>query len=125
MTELDTFLADYEAAANSRDFDRVVPYIADNAIFWFTNGVFKGRVEIKRAFEATWDNIQDETYTLSNTVWLVKTDRIAVCTYNFTSNGKVEGKHQVYEGHGTNVIQKIKGKWQIAHEHLSKLPNAT
>jgi hypothetical protein len=64
--ELDTFLKAYEAAANSRDFTRVAPFIADDASFWFTNGHYQGRVEVQKAFEETWKNIKDETYTISN-----------------------------------------------------------
>ncbi len=52
--ELDTFLQAYEEAANSRDFSKVAPLIADDASFWFTNGHYTGKQEVQKAFEETW-----------------------------------------------------------------------
>lgn len=118
--ELDAFLAVYEKAANSRDFDQVAPCIADDATFWFTNGTFNGKDEIRKAFEDTWANIQDETYTISDVHWVAANDSVAVCTYKFKSDGVVDGKRQIYEGHGTNVLKRLGDGWQIVHEHLSK-----
>ena len=37
--ELDTFLEAYEKATNSCDFDTVAPLVANDATFWFTDGV--------------------------------------------------------------------------------------
>jgi predicted kinase/ketosteroid isomerase-like protein len=120
QNELDTFLKAYEQAANSRDFSRVAPFIADDASFWFTNGQFSGKVAIQKAFEDTWANIQDETYTISNVHWAARDSQVATCTYTFKSDGMVDGKRQAYEGHGTNVVRRIAGRWQMVHEHLSK-----
>ncbi len=118
--ELDTFLAAYETAANSRDFAKVESFIAADATFWFTNGHFEGRVAIRRAFEDTWQNIQDESYTISNVQWIARNYWVSSCTYEFTSDGHVDGKRQVYKGHGTNVFVRRDGSWRIMHEHLSK-----
>ena len=118
--ELDTFLEAYETAANSRDFSKVAPFIADDAIFWFTNGIFNGKPAIQEAFEDTWHNIQDEAYTITNVKWVATSYWVATCTYEFKSDGVVNGKRQVYEGHGTNVVKRIAGRWRIVHEHLSK-----
>jgi len=118
--ELDTFLKAYEAAANSRDFTKVAPFIADDATFWFTNGQYEGKTEIQRAFEETWGNIKDETYTISNVRWIGKNYWVSACSYDFKSDGIVDGEHQVYEGKGTNVIARIRGRWRVTHEHLSK-----
>jgi ketosteroid isomerase-like protein len=120
QNELDTFLKAYEQAANSRVFSQVAPFIADDASFWFTNGQFSGKAAIQQAFEDTWANIQDETYTISDIQWIVRDSRVAACTYAFKSDGMINGKRQVYEGHGTNVIHRIAGQWQVVHEHLSK-----
>jgi len=122
MNELDQFLRAYEVAANSCNFDNVEPLIAEDATFWFTNGTFVGRSAIRAAFENTWANIQDENYTLSNVQWVGQTATLAVCTYNFRSDGIVDGQRQVYEGHGTNIIEKRGQQWLMVHEHLSKLP---
>jgi ketosteroid isomerase-like protein len=118
--ELDTFLEAYEEAANSQDFSKVTPFIADDATFWFTNGEFNGKEAIQQAFEDTWKDIQDETYTISDVKWVSATYWASVCTYKFKSDGIVNGKRQIYEGHGTNVVRRIAGRWRIVHEHLSK-----
>lgn len=118
--ELDAFVAAYETAANSRDFANVAPFIADDASFWFTNGHFGGKPAIQQAFEDTWQNIRDETYTISNIQWVAKNYWVSSCTYEFTSDGYVDGERQIYKGHGTNVFVRRDGNWQIIHEHLSK-----
>lgn len=119
MDELDDFLKAYEAAANSRDFDRVSPLISDAALFWFTDGSFHGKEAIRQAFEATWDAIRDETYSISNVNWLGRGDELAACTYSFTSDGISDGVRQTYSGRGTSVFVKVDGRWQVVHEHLS------
>ncbi|HEX8982059.1 MAG TPA: nuclear transport factor 2 family protein [Ktedonobacterales bacterium] len=124
MDELDDFLRRYEQAAKSRNFDHVEPLVADDATFWFTNGVFVGRDAIRAAFEETWLAIQDEKYSISNIQWIAKSETLAVCTYVFRSDGIVDGQRQIYDGLGTNVIEKRAGQWQMAHEHLSALPTS-
>lgn len=118
--ELNTLLEAYEKAANSRDFNNVASFIADDAVFWFTNGEFNGKPSIQKAFEDTWSHIQDETYTISDVQWVAATYWASACTYTFRSAGMVGGKQQVYEEHGTNVLRRIDGSWRIVHEHLSK-----
>lgn len=118
--ELKTFMQAYEKAANSRDFDNVAPLIADNAVFIFTNGTFKGKLAIHKAFKDTWNKIQKETYSVSNIKWLKNGYRNAICEYSFKSDGIVDGKRQVYEGRCKNQLKRIDGNWRIIHEHLSR-----
>lgn len=122
MNKLQDFLKQYEIAANSRDFSNVAPLIADDAVFWFTNGTYEGRQSIRKAFEDTWLKIKDEKYTISNVEWLVVKKDVAICTYRFKSDGIVDGQRQIYEGRGTNVLTKHNEIWQLTHEHLSNLP---
>lgn len=118
--ELETFLEAYEKAANSRDFNTVAPFIADDAAFWFTNGVFDGKENIREAFENTWRDIQNEEYAIADVRWIATNYWMSACTYRFKSDGIVDGKRQVYEGKGTNVLRRISGSWRIVHEHLSR-----
>lgn len=120
--ELDTFLETYEKAANSKNFNEVVPLIADHAVFWFTDGTFEGKEPIRKAFEATWGKLQDETYSVSNIEWVVASYWNSVCIYTFKSESIVDGKRRVYEGRGTNVLRRLNGSWRVVHEHLSKQP---
>lgn len=40
--ELVQFMKEYEALANKCDFDLLVPYIDEDAIYWFSNGSYRG-----------------------------------------------------------------------------------
>ncbi len=119
--ELANFLKDYERLSNNLNFDEVAPFIADDAVYWFSDGTHRGIGEIRRAFEKTWQHIQDEKYTIDNVEWLVNGTDHAVCIYQFHSDGMVGGKHNRYSGRGTNIFKKMNGKWKIVHEHLSKM----
>lgn len=70
--------------------------------------------------DPTWAHIQDEVYTISNMRWVACSYWVSACTYTFKSDGMVDGKRQVYEGYGTNVVRRIGGRWRVVHEHLSK-----
>lgn len=118
--ELGSFLEAYEKAANSRDFTKVAPFIADDATFWFTNGEFNGKPSVQKAFEDTWANIQEETYIISDVQWVARNYWVSACIYRFKSDGIVDGERQVYEGKGSNVLRRLNGSWRVVHEHLSK-----
>ncbi len=117
--ELGQFMRTYEAANNSHDFAQLEPLIAPDATYWFTDGSYEGITEIRAAVEATFARIQNETYTISELVWPVIGNNVAVCTYHFAWRGMVKGKEKSGAGRGTNVLQKSNGGWQVAHEHLS------
>lgn len=120
-SDLPSFLLEYERLANARSFEPLVPFIDESALFWFSNGSYCGIGQIRRAFEETWEHIQDEKYTIRDIAWLFVSETEAVCTYHFDSDGLVDGVRQVYSGRGTNVFQKKDGVWKITHEHLSKM----
>ncbi|WP_338704059.1 nuclear transport factor 2 family protein (plasmid) [Streptomyces sp. Q6] len=44
--ELAAFMREYEAANNSHDIERVVPFIAEDASYWFSDGSYRGIKEI-------------------------------------------------------------------------------
>jgi ketosteroid isomerase-like protein len=115
-------LARFEAAANSADFDRVAPLIADDAVYWFTDGSFEGLDDVRRAFERTWGRIREETYRIHDVRWIAVSEAVAVCVYRFTSSGLVTGVPLVATGRGTNVLVREGGVWKIVHEHLSEDP---
>lgn len=118
--ELIKFIQEYERLANKCDFNLLIPFIDEYAVYWFSNGTYEGIDAIRKAFEETWSNIQKEKYTITNVQWLLATDNEAVCIYDFHSDGIVKGKRQKYNGRGTNLFKKVDGKWKIIHEHLSK-----
>lgn len=117
--ELAAFMARYKLANNSHDIDRVLPMIAPDATYWFTDGSYRGLEEIKSAIERTFAAIREEVYEISDLEWVVVTGKHAVCTYNFSWTGMVDGRRHSGHGRGTNVIMKRSGVWQMQHEHLS------
>ena len=105
-------------------FEDVAPLIEDDAVFFFNDGSYVGAESIKGAFEKTWAlGIQDERYSTDNIRWLLKEERVAVCTFAFHWTGVVKGKFkELGSGRGTCLLRKIESEWRIAHEHLSGEP---
>jgi uncharacterized protein (TIGR02246 family) len=119
VQDLDAFLRRYEAASNSHDFDQVAPLIADDAVYWFSNGTHLGIAAIRAAFESTWATIADEDYRITAVRWLVTSDDAAACTYSYSWSGMIDGQRRSGGGRGTNVLTRTDTSWCIVHEHLS------
>ena len=105
-------------------FEDVAPLIEDDAEFFFNDGSYLGAESIKAAFEKTWAlGIQDERYWSDDIRWLLKGERVAVCTFAFHWTGAVKGKlEELGAGRGTCVLRKSGSGWRIVHEHLSAEP---
>src|SRR5215831_14121928 len=80
---------EYAVRTNIHRFDNVAELIAEDAIFIFSDGTFRGLQAIRKAFEETWSYIRDEIYGIDNLQWLAVDDQIAVCIYNFHWQGLV------------------------------------
>lgn len=117
--QVNALMAEYERAANSHDVRRVMPLIADDATYWFTDGSYRGREEIAGALERTFAAIQDEVYEIRELEWVAVTDELAACRYRFSWRGVVDGRPRSGQGRGTNVVVKRDGAWLVQHEHLS------
>jgi ketosteroid isomerase-like protein len=118
-SELALFISEYERANNSHDIERVVPFIAEDATYWFSDGSCRGIGEIRSAIEKTFATILDEVYEIRELEWPVLTSDIAVCRYRFAWTGVVDGEPRSGQGRGTNVIVRREGDWRMLHEHLS------
>ena len=117
--ELTAVLRQYEQATNSHDIDLVMPLIAEDAVYWFSDGSHEGLDQIAGAITRTFDVIRDETYEISDLEWVVLADDHAVCRYRFFWTGTVDGQPRSGKGRGTNVLVKRDGAWKMQHEHLS------
>jgi ketosteroid isomerase-like protein len=115
-----SYLKEYEAAANSRDFARVRPLIHPEAAYRFTDGDFLGIKAIQKAFEDTWDHIRDEKYAISNIRFVHIDEKSASITYDFSSSGIVDGRKKSVMGRGTNILIKTDTGLQCILEHLSR-----
>lgn len=114
MTARDT-LAAYAEHINRHDFELLIELIAPDAVFWFFDGSHAGLAAIRSAFERTWAVLQDETYAISDVVWL----NDEACLYRFDWDATVDGRRASGSGRGTSVFRHTGERWQIVHEHLS------
>jgi ketosteroid isomerase-like protein len=108
-------MREYEQATNSRDLDRLASLIAEDAVYWFTDGSYRGREAVLAAISATFDAIRDEVYRIEDLEWVAP----AVCRYRFTWTGTVGGRSRSGGGRGTSVLVNTGSGWQMLHEHLS------
>jgi len=113
----------YEAKINLHRFDEVEQLISPDAIFWFTDGTYRGIDEIRAAFERTWQKLQNETYWLENIEWIGFGQTLASCTYHYNWKTEIGGKIFEGKGRGTTVLKSENGQWKIVHEHLSRFPS--
>jgi hypothetical protein len=83
---------------------------------WRTkDGYFEGS-----NFASDPELIKDETYRISEVVWVAESRDIAACTYRFGWSGLLRGEHASGSGRGTCVLARKDGAWVVVHEHLSK-----
>jgi ketosteroid isomerase-like protein len=115
-------LETYEQRLNLHDFDAVADLIAEDAVFWFSDGSHRGRADIRAAFERTWRALADETYWLDQLEWLAEGHQVAACAYHFNWKARIGGEAASGTGRGTTVLSQARGRWQIVHEHLSHRP---
>jgi ketosteroid isomerase-like protein len=118
--ELTEFMREYESANNTHRVENVLPYIAPDASYWFSDGSHEGSDEIRAAIDATFHAIQDERYAIDDLIWVVIRSDAAVCRYRFSWTGIVAGESRSGVGRGTNVLVRATGgSWQIVHEQLT------
>jgi ketosteroid isomerase-like protein len=122
MTETpDDFMEAYESTANSHDLEATLALIDEEAVFLFSDeSVHVGKSAIARALQRNFDLIQDETYSIADLTWLVETEEVAVCVYDFSWTGIIHGKPASGSGRGTTVLQRFGRSWKVIHEHLSR-----
>jgi ketosteroid isomerase-like protein len=117
-------LQEYERRLGKQQWAAVEDLIHEEAVFIFSEGTFRGKAEIAQAFAKTFQTIQDEQYSLHDLDWLVVTDDVAACIYNFRWQGIVKGQAMSGGGRGTTILQKTDKGWQIVHEHLGPSPRS-
>jgi len=109
----------YVAKLASHDFDVLLPVIAEDAVFWFSDGNHVGIEAARRAFDKAWQAVENEVYSLEDLRWLAIGDSAASCIYNFHWKGMAAGEPVWGGGRGTTVLRRDAEGWKIVHEHLS------
>jgi uncharacterized protein (TIGR02246 family) len=110
----------YEAASNAHDVEAVLSLIADDAIYLFSNqSSHFGKPAIRKAIEANFAAIKNESYCIEQLIWLASSDDVVACAFEFRWTGEVSGKPAFGHGRGTTVLRRAGSTWQVVHEHLS------
>lgn len=113
------FIRAYEQALGTQNWRDVEPLVHDEACVTFSNGsVHKGRAEVKAAFEKNFSLIKDETYSMTDVHWVLKSDLTAAYLFEFNWSGIINGKAAQGAGRGTSVLINEAGTWQLLVEHL-------
>lgn len=113
------FIHAYENALASQDWGQVEPLVHAEACVTFSNGtVHKGKAAVQKAFEHNFSLIKDETYSMSNVHWVMKTELTAVYLFEFNWSGIIDGKPARGAGRGTSVLIRDANEWQLLVEHL-------
>ncbi|CCK32780.1 hypothetical protein BN159_8402 [Streptomyces davaonensis JCM 4913] len=97
----------------------MVLFIAEDAVYWFSDGSHRGIEEIRSAIGKTFATILDEVYEVRELEWPVLTSDVAVCRCRFAWTGVVNGELRSGRGRGTNGIVRRDGELKMLHEHLS------
>ncbi len=99
-------LQEYERRLGQHNWAAVADLIHDEAVFIFSEGTFRGKQEIAQAFERTFQTIQNERYAIHDLQWVVVTEDVAACIYEFRWQGMVDGQEMSGGGRGTTILQK-------------------
>ena len=118
VNDLEDLLKSYEEALNSYDFGQVAPLIAEDAEFWFSEGIHTGLDAIRAGFEMTWKRIRQQEYHIKNVRWYAADADVAVCGYTYSWTGMIGPQRHSGSGRGTTVLARRDGRWRIVHERL-------
>lgn len=122
LKDLNHFIQEYERATNTHNFNQVRPFIKRDAVYFFSEGTYRGIDEIESAFQRNWSQVQEEIYSITDVEWIHYSGTMATCIYHYYWRGIYKGQEKEGRGRGTNSMVKEDGKWKMIHEHLSSMP---
>lgn len=110
----------YEAATAAHDLERTLDMIADDAVYWFSDGgTHHGKQAIAEVLRSNFDAIKMESYRIEKLTWLAESDDVAAGIYGFAWSGMIGGVQRSGSGRGSTVLKRRGDGWCVAHEHLS------
>jgi len=116
------FVAAYEDALASQNWEIVAPLIHDDCVATFTSGTYRGKKEVELIFRRNFASIKGEHYSISNVHWVKQGEGFAVFTFDYQWSGVIGGKSASGGGRGTSVIVTSGSGWQLISEHLGPPP---
>src|SRR4051812_5915198 len=101
------FMCEYETSGQTGGVEHTLRLIDDRAVYWFSDGsAHVGKAAVERAIRRNFELITDETYRISEIVWLTESPDIAACTYRFDWSGVLHGERASGSGRGTCVLAR-------------------
>jgi hypothetical protein len=79
-----------------------------------------GKPAIEKVLRRNFNSIQEETYLLDNLTWLVQSEKVAACVYDYSWTGLIKGEPAAGSGRGTTILHWGDEGWKVVHEHLSR-----
>lgn len=120
MTPEEAF-SQYVAATRSGDLEAVMDFVADDAVYLFSNeSSHIGRAAVRAAIAHNFAAIEGESYDAVGVRWLAKSPDTAACVYRYQWSGRIGDEFMKGGGRGTCVMQRDGERWFIVHEHLSR-----
>ena len=112
--------ADFTAALIRRDMQDALALLADDVVFFYSNGSeLIGKDAFAATMAANWKMVEEYRYSTLDPVWIAESDTTAAVIYAFVWSGVARGQDVSGAGRGTRVFRKSPAGWVIAHEHLS------
>lgn len=112
------FIAEYEGALKSQNWDVVAPLIHEDCVATFTSGTYKGKRAVEGIFRRNFEAIKSEHYAITNIHWVTRAEGFAVFTFDYQWSGVINREQASGGGRGSSVIVKNSGAWQLISEHL-------
>ena len=111
---------DFTAALIRRDMERALSLLADDVVFFYSNGsAVIGKDAFASLMAANWRMISDYAYSTLDAHWIAQSEAAASVIYSFAWSGVAGGNKVGGGGRGTRVLSNTGSGWRIAHEHLS------
>jgi ketosteroid isomerase-like protein len=111
----------FTAALIGRDMSAALPLVADDAIFFYSNGTtLQGKEAFAATMTANWQRISDYKYETRDPVWTLETGDAAAVVYAFSWSAKVGDNAVSGNGRATRIFRREGSAWLLTHEHLSQ-----
>ena len=113
-------MAEFTAALIRRDMDAALALLADDVVFFYSNGAaLRGKDAFAATMEANWKRVEDYAYSTLSSTWIAHSDAAAAVIYQFAWSGMADGRKISGAGRGTRLFANTASGWLVAHEHLS------
>src|SRR4051812_15441221 len=110
------FMREYERSGRVHGLEHTLGLIDDDAIYWFSDGTSHvGKRAIEQVFRRNFEAIKDESYRISDIVWVAESPDFAACVYRFDWSGMVRGAPASGSGRGTSVLARRANSWVVVH----------